>query len=263
MEDNKPAKQEQAAQGLTRLKSGEWEVAEALNTKRIFLCSDDEIKEPLRYCMLLTGIRSQNMPVDEEKLVLINFIRKEFGTHHIGELSACFNAAFKGEFEVDTCCYENFSVEYFTRIFKAYRAWVVDKVKGFKPIEPELPAIEQKHGDSWGEIWERLIVEDWEGNQFYELAPWSAIYDWLKKEQGVTPTEDQINQARVQVLGRLQRKVPQTPSEKQEIERMKCIDWREDMKVLRYISTEVKTITVKQLLHKLKKERNEENKNID
>lgn len=232
----------------------------------MFLCNDAEIAGELDYCYLVVGLRAENLPAKEEEAVMIDFIRKNYGTHRIGEIRVSFDSAIAGRFEVDARAFENFSIQYFANVFNKYREWAASTVNKMKDLrEPIMieSTGQEKKGDSWEEIWQRLIVEEWEDNLFYELAPWSGLYDWLKSTQGITPTEEQINQAHVQVLGRLQRKVPQTPSEKQEIERMKCIDWREDMKVLRYISTEVKTITVKQLLHKLKKERNENDKNID
>jgi len=260
MEDNKPAKQEHHNQDLTPSKGGEWGVADALQSRQIRFCSDEDIKEKLRLAMLMSGIRAHNMPVDEEKQVLINWIRQEYGTHRIEEIRVAFESAYAGQLELaDVKCYENFSCEYFGRIFHAYREWALMKVKGFKPVTIISDVLDSlpRGEEDWTDEWENLIENFDPDNAFYEWTPWTCFYDWLKRNGNIEINEELVNQARVEELAILQRKYPQTPQDKAEIERLKCIDWRKDRKVQRYISTRVKTIHVKQLLLKLQNEKNE------
>ena len=60
------------------------------------------------------------MPSEEEKFVLLNFIRSNFGNQTPEEIKLAFEWAVSGKLNIDAKCYENFSCEYFGRIMKAY-----------------------------------------------------------------------------------------------------------------------------------------------
>lgn len=70
--------------------------------------------------MVLVGLRGNNMPTEEEKFVLINFIKTNFGNLTPEEIKLAFEWAVSGKLGIDAKCYENFSCEYFGRIAKAY-----------------------------------------------------------------------------------------------------------------------------------------------
>jgi len=101
--------------------------------------SDEELKEALRYVMVIVGLREINMPSAEEKFVLINFIKSNYGNQTPDEIRLAFEYAIAGKFEVDAKCYENFSCEYFSRIMKAYIEYSRNELKTIKPIEEVKP----------------------------------------------------------------------------------------------------------------------------
>jgi hypothetical protein len=118
-------------------------IVQAQSTITIRQRSEDDIKEAIRYAMVLVGLRGANMPTDEEKFVLLNFIRVNFGNQTPEEIRLAFEYAIAGKFETDVKCYENFSCEYFARIMKAYIDYSRNEVKGLpKEIEPmkEVPS---------------------------------------------------------------------------------------------------------------------------
>jgi hypothetical protein len=84
------------------------------------LRNEEDLKQVLRYAMVLVGLRGNNMPTEEEKFVLLNFIRSNFGNQTPEEIKLAFDWAVSGKLNVDAKCYENFSCEYFGRIMKAY-----------------------------------------------------------------------------------------------------------------------------------------------
>ena len=106
---------------------------------------EEEIKQALRYAMVLVGLRGNNMPTDEEKYVLLNFIKENFGNQTPEEIKLAFDFAIAGKFEVDVKCYENFSCEYFARIMKAYIAYEREETRAIKKpfsFETHIPADE-------------------------------------------------------------------------------------------------------------------------
>lgn len=88
------------------------------NTLRI--TNEKDLKQVLRYSMLLVGLRANNMPTEEESFVLINFIQTNFANVTIAEIKLAFDMAVSGKLGIDAKCYENFSCEFFGRIMAKY-----------------------------------------------------------------------------------------------------------------------------------------------
>lgn len=93
---------------------------------------EEDLKQVLRYAMILVGLRSNNMPTDEEKFVLLNFIKSNFGNLTPEEIKLAFEYAVAGKYNIDVKCYENFSCEYFGRIIKAYFEFSVEETRILK-----------------------------------------------------------------------------------------------------------------------------------
>jgi len=90
--------------------------------------------------MILVGLRGNNLPTDEEKLVLINFIKSNFANQTIAEIKLAFELAVAGKFTVDVKTYENFSCEYFARIVNAYLDYARTETRAIpKQEEPAKP----------------------------------------------------------------------------------------------------------------------------
>lgn len=88
------------------------------NTLRV--TNENDLKQVLRYSMLLVGLRANNMPTEEESFVLINFIKTNFANVTIAEIKMAFDMAVAGKLGIDAKCYENFSCEFFGRIMAKY-----------------------------------------------------------------------------------------------------------------------------------------------
>lgn len=119
------------------------------NTLR--LSDDNDLKQVLRYSMLLVGLRANNMPTEEEKFVLINFIKTNFANVTIAQIKMAFDFAVAGKLEVDAKCYENFSCEFFGRIMARFLEYSAEETRIIsqrvvedeplpKPSESELKA---------------------------------------------------------------------------------------------------------------------------
>ena len=90
---------------------------------------EEDLKQVLRYAMVLVGLRGNNMPTEEEKFVLLNFIRSNFGNQTPEEIKLAFELALSGKLGIDAKCYENFSCEYFGRIMNAYIEYARQETK--------------------------------------------------------------------------------------------------------------------------------------
>lgn len=119
----------------------ELSLAAAITSPPIWACTVDELSKALRLVMVKIGLRSQNWPADEEKVVLLNHIIKHFGGNRLDEINLAFDMAMAGKLEVNINCYENFSCVYFSSIMYAYRRWAADAYKSLpedKPIEQKI-----------------------------------------------------------------------------------------------------------------------------
>lgn len=112
-------------------------ILQAQSHQSLRLRHEEDLKQVLRYAMVLVGLRGNNMPTDEEKFVLLNFIRSNFGNQTPEEIRLAFDLAMSGKFSIDAKCYENFSCEYFGRIMKAYIEYSRQETKSVKK-EPEI-----------------------------------------------------------------------------------------------------------------------------
>jgi len=121
-------------------------IKQAQSTHSLRLRDEQDIKQVLRYSMLLVGLRGNNLPTEEEKFVLTNFVRSNFGNQTPEEIKIAFEMAVAGKLQVDAKCYENFSCEYFGRIMNAYLEFARQEIKNLpKPIEKvkEKPSDEE------------------------------------------------------------------------------------------------------------------------
>ena len=111
-------------------------IQQAQSTHSLRVRIEEDIKEVLRYSMLLVGLRGNNLPTEEEKFVLTNFVRSNFGNQTPEEIKIAFEMAVAGKLQVDAKCYENFSCEYFGRIMNAYLEFARQEIKNLpKPVE--------------------------------------------------------------------------------------------------------------------------------
>lgn len=108
----------------------------------------EEIKGALRYGMVMIGLRAENIPAEEEKIVLIEYIMENYGGHTAEEIKLAFKMAVQGKLGLkpsEIKCYENFSPLYLTTIMDAYRDWAKEQVKllAAPPERKELTFLEK------------------------------------------------------------------------------------------------------------------------
>lgn len=139
-----PAKQE-----LKKPKSIELaQFEDALQAKKIWHSTEEEMKQALRYIYILVGLRAQNYPAGIEKQLLHAFIFKNYGGHTPEEIKLAWDLAIMQKLNLrpeDVTCYENFSIAYFSRIMEAYREWAKEQIKQLPaPVEKrELKPMEK------------------------------------------------------------------------------------------------------------------------
>jgi hypothetical protein len=165
----------------------------AQSTQSLRLSGEEDLKQVLRYCMVLVGLRGNNLPTEEEKFVLTNFIRSNFGNQTSAEIKIAFEMAVAGKLQVDAKCYENFSCEYFGRIMNAYLEYARQEIKNLpKPIEQmkEKPGdleLKKQAIDTANEYANQMRYCEKNGKKFTFIAGGlSVLFDYL--EQFKIPT---------------------------------------------------------------------------
>ena len=179
--------QEPAQKELTHSKNGSYILAR--QSEKIGIATENEIKNSLRKAMLLVGIRAINMPEEEEKAVLIDYIRRNFANISVREIDLAFENAVIGVLEVDSNCYENFSCRYFSDVMIAYFKWAKSK-----SIENEKIFVQEKNilpvYTDWSDTLERLQLSCNEGNLENEILP-VPMYEWLLKNKGLEVSREE------------------------------------------------------------------------
>lgn len=108
----------------------------ALAVRGLKICqlkNTEPVNGALRYAMLIIGLRANNLPTEEEKDVIVEYIQKYYGGHTAAEIKLAFEMAVAGKLDVDqVSCYENFTPLYFSSIMNAYREWAKAESKEVK-----------------------------------------------------------------------------------------------------------------------------------
>lgn len=167
----------------------------AISSTKIAQAGDEEIKEALRYAMILVGIRAQNLPNDIEKQVLLQFIRRNYPGHTANEIRLAFDKAVSGELALkpnETAAYENFSCEYLGRIMRAYRAWASEQYEQAQTFQAtETPKLLEAPKISDAELFETYF-QDWKAGKLnLDLLP-EFVYDRLKTYVKVEISDEEI-----------------------------------------------------------------------
>lgn len=157
----------------------------------------ERVKGALRYSMILVGIKAHNMPDEEEKQVLINFVLQNFGDHTAEEVKMAFDMAVSGKLDVDATSYENFSPAFFSKVMNAFRKWASQEHRQISSEndknKPEVKTLGAGEVD-WSETWEG-IIESAKTHAIYKMFIPTAIYDWLIRTCMINPSVEERKEA--------------------------------------------------------------------
>lgn len=108
----------------------------------------EEVSKALRYIFVLIGLRAEQVPDEEEKAVLKDYVIEEYGGHTTEEIKLAFKMAIQGKLKIaqkDVKCYGIFSPAYFTSIMDSYREWAREQAeKLINRKEPERVVTEKE-----------------------------------------------------------------------------------------------------------------------
>ena len=153
-------------------------VRDALGGLKIKDATDKELSERFTLIYWMIGLRPQHFPTPEQDKFLFSYIRDNFGSRTTTELILAFDRAINGVLDIDDVkCYDQFTLEYFCRIFNAYRKWVFNLSKEIqKPQEyKSLPMAETTEQEMREDI-EYYLKSDLN----IKLIP-PYLYDYLER----------------------------------------------------------------------------------
>ena len=82
-----------------------------------------DINSVLDKGMLLLGIKGDKVPINWEKQIMIDELKKQYAKMKLGELDLAFTLAARGELDFANDTYQNFTVLYLNRMLTAYLRW--------------------------------------------------------------------------------------------------------------------------------------------
>lgn len=132
--------------------------------------------------MIKLGIRGGNMPVDEEKEVLLHHIVDKYGNHTHEEFILAFDLAMTGNLDIeDANSYENFSCAYVSKIMTSYRVWAAKTYKAVVPAEKKEADKEDLNDSTMQEMWDlnkhRMFTEG-----MSVMFAYPSLYEWREKK---------------------------------------------------------------------------------
>lgn len=176
-----------------------------LNTegKKIYDCTDSELKQMLAYCCLMVGI--DKPPADDKKMVLISFIRKYHGSLSNKQVAQAFELVATGELgSVVQEHYNNISPMYVSNVLRAYmqKLSVVKSRYELKKKTDNLPI------SSPEAYYRRLIKVTEEYNVIPVFWAWDDVYEYLCQVVSGLKKQASAEHKKEAVIKYLQEKYP-------------------------------------------------------
>lgn len=121
---NQLQKQSSIEQRISKMRfatfNGREIVISAHQTKIRDLSDLEPLKQALRYVMTLIGLKSENMPSESQKMVLIDFIQSELGNFTPDEIKLAFKLAASKKINCDIDHFQNFNAVYIGKVMQCY-----------------------------------------------------------------------------------------------------------------------------------------------
>lgn len=163
-----------------------------MQSKKVNEASIMEIKEVFRLVMMKLGIRGNNLPSEVEKMVLLEHLCRQYGSHTLDEIKLAFDMAMVGKLDGEFRCYENFSCDYISLVMKAYRAWAHEE---FKQLPAPTPP--QKHMEAVSDFamlkWLAREIQLIKTGKPFQFVPLD-LYEWFDKRGNIKATPEEKRQ---------------------------------------------------------------------
>lgn len=156
------------------------EIVEASKDTQIRNLTDHEsIKMSLRYIFTLVGLKSENLPSELQKMVLVEFIESEFGWMTPEEMKLAFRMAVAGQLDVEINHFQNFSSVYFAAVANAYRekrgaALVEFNQKMLDMTTKPNPSDDEKKILFWGFV-DQCLLKRWDDFAAGKSIHWPSV----------------------------------------------------------------------------------------
>lgn len=207
------------------------EIVEASRDTQIRNLTDQEsIKMSLRYIFTLVGLKSENLPSELQKMVLIEFIESEFAWMTPEEMKLAFRMAVAGKLDVEINHFQNFSPVYFAAVANAYKekrgaALTEYNSKMLEMTTKPHPSDDEKKMMFWGFV-EECLLKRWD--QFAAGKPihWPSvagiehIFRTMEQLGFVLENEDKnkiVEVAKKQITNQINTEEPNTRDRAREI----------------------------------------------
>lgn len=174
--------------------------------KKVYNCTDGELKQTLAYCCLMVGI--DKAPGDDKKMVIISFLRKYYGTLTNRQVAQAFELVATGELGATVQeHYNNISPLYLSNVLRTY----LQKLQGIKSRFEAKRKQDEPAGNCTPEAYYNRLVKVVEGyNVIPMLWAWEEVYAHLAKTNGGDFTKAQTPEEKKQVVVKyLQEKYPE------------------------------------------------------
>ena len=184
---------QQKSIGRTQSASGDsiiGQIQRAIAQPKIQELSDpaQKITDALKYVFGLIGLKSENLPNAEQKLILIDFIQRKFPTITTDEIIVAFQFMVSGELELVEH-YQNFNAIYFSQVINNYKKRRIEVLpKPQQPVQIELSMKDKKkiQIDYINECFRKpFLYFKRTGNLTFGITPIQFIYKFLTDDLNV------------------------------------------------------------------------------
>jgi hypothetical protein len=159
---------------LKRFSNTERSILQNTEGKKVYDCSDGEIKQMLAYCCLMVGI--DRPPGDDKKMVLVSFLRKYHGTLTNKQIAQAFELVATGELGAGVQeHYNNISPMYLSNVVRAYTQ-KLNGVKNRYELKKRNDTAPKSNPEAY---YKRLVKVTDEYNVIPVFWAWDEVYEYL------------------------------------------------------------------------------------
>lgn len=156
--------------------------------------NDEKIVIALKYIFGLIGLKGENLPNPEQKMILIDFIKSQLKKYSPDEMVVAFKMLVAGQLTIEGEHYQNFNAMYLAKVMNKYNEIRLAAIRHSEKNKPE-PVVDpnQKSVEFAKLVQQSIKFYKKTGQLTFGIIPAKIVYDFLNDLKVVEMTpEDKV-----------------------------------------------------------------------
>jgi hypothetical protein len=166
--------------------------------------TDKELGDVLKGIIFKLGVKPENIPNDEERLIIFNHLRRYYGNHTAHEIMLAYDMAITGRLDIEVL--PQVTALSVSKVLNEYRKWSVPQYKLL--VKPEATT---KVDVDMSE-WLNMTINQIAAKKLEPMLVNEMLYDYVVQQGMFAHTEEQMHQARLDAMRMLEITLAENPT---------------------------------------------------